>query len=421
MKVLVLGGGVVGTSCAYYLTRAGHEVTIVDRQPQPALETSFANGGQVSWSAATPWAAPDVPLTALKWLFRRHSPLVLRPRFDPAMWTWLARMLANCREHRFLANKERMLRLARYSHECLKQLRVETGIHYDEQARGTLWLARTARDLDKSVRDARLLDRLGIPYRVLDRAGCVTQEPALARVREKIEGGIHFPGDESGDCRAFTLALAAHAEAAGARFEGDTTVRALAAEGGRIVHVATNRGKRRADAYVLACGAYSPLLLRPLGIRLPVYPVKGYSLTALIENAAAAPLGTLTDESYKVVITRLGRRLRAAGTAELAGYDLKLRPSRVATIAHVLRDLFPDAGDLARAEPWTGLRPMTPDNPPVLGATPYRNLLLDTGHGTLGWTMSCGSGRVLADLVSGREPEISLDGLSLARFRQGRL
>ena len=408
MKVLVLGSGVIGVTAAYYLNRAGHEVTVVDRQNEPALETSFANGGQISWGAASPWAAPGIPLTALKWL--------LRPRLDPAMWAWLLRMLRNCTSARYARHKERLLRLARYSHECLVALRKETGIRYDERAHGVLVLHRKARDLDRAARDSALLDRLGIAYRVLDRAGCVAHEPALAAVSEKIAGGVLFPNDESGDCRMFTERLAQAAQQNGVRFLASTAIARLAAAGGRIEHVVTDRGALTADAYVLACGSYSPLLLRPLGIRLPVYPVKGYSITVPVTNEAGAPQGTLTDETYKVVITRLGDRLRAAGTAELAGYDLQLRPARLATLALVVRDLFPAAGDLARAEPWAGLRPMTPDNPPVLGATPYKNLYLNTGHGTLGWTMACGSGKVLADLVSGRAPEIDLEGLTLARF-----
>lgn len=417
MNVLVLGGGVIGITTAHYLNRAGHEVTVLDRHDEPARETSFANGGQVSWSAAHPWAAPGIVTTALKWLLKPHSPLVLRPRLDPALWAWLARMLGNCTPERYAINKERMLRLARYSHACLRELRTETGMRYDEQARGTLWLLRDARQIDKASRDTRLLDELGIPYRALDAAGCVRQEPALGPMAHKLAGGIHFPGDESGDCHRFTLQLAELAQTSGVRFAGGTDIRALVADGNAIDRVVTDRGDFRADAYVLACGAWSPLLARPLGLRLPVYPVKGYSLTLPITNADAAPLGTLTDETYKVVITRLGNRLRAAGTAELAGYDLRLRPKRLATIAHVIRDLFPDAGDVARAEPWTGLRPMTPDNPPLLGATPCRNLYLNTGHGTLGWTQACGSGRLIADLVSGRATEIDLDGLTLARFR----
>jgi D-amino-acid dehydrogenase len=416
MNVLVMGSGVIGITTAYYLNRAGHEVTVIDRHSEPAMETSFANGGQVSWSAAHPWAAPGIVTTALAWLFKPHSPLVLRPRFDLALWAWLARMLANSTAVRYAINKERMLRLARYSHECLRELRAETGIHYDEQARGTLWLLRDTRQVDQAARDTRLLDELQLPYRVLDAAGCVRQEPALGPMTHKLAGGIHFPGDESGDCHTFTLKLAALAQSKGVRFAGETDIRALVADGDTISHVVTNRGDYRADAYVLACGAWSPRLVRPLGLRLPVYPVKGYSLTLPIDNPAASPLGTLTDETYKVVLTRLGNRLRAAGTAELAGYDLRLRPKRLATIAHVIRDLFPGAGDIAHAEPWTGLRPMTPDNPPLLGTTRCKKLFLNTGHGTLGWTQACGSGRLTADLVSGRKPEVDLDGLTLARF-----
>ena len=417
MKVLILGSGVIGVTSAWFLTRAGHEVTVVDRRPEPAQETSYANGGQVSWGAGNPWAAPGIPLTALKWLFKRHSPLVLRPRFDPALWAWLARLLGNCTAARYTVNKERMLRLARYSHACLMQLRRETGIHYDEQARGTLLLFRAASDLDAAAREAAALARWDVPSRVLDPAGCVALEPGLAAARDKIAGGVLYSGDECGDCRAFTQALAALAAQSGVNFMYSTTVRGLATASGHVEGALTDHGVLRADAYVVAMGSYSPRLLRPLGVKLPVYPVKGYSITLPIADGSAAPLGTLTDETYKVVITRLGERLRVAGTAELAGYDLRLRPARLATLEHVVRDLFPGAGDFAHAEPWAGLRPMTPDNPPVLGATPYRNLFLNTGHGTLGWTMSCGAGRVLADLVSGRVPEIDLDGLTLARFR----
>ena len=416
MKILVLGSGVIGVTSAWYLARAGHEVTLVDRQPQPAMETSFANGGQVSWGAANPWAAPDMPRKALTWLLKRHSPLVLRPSLDPAMWAWLLQMLRNCTHARYLANKERQLRLARYSHARLIALRNETSLHYDQSTRGLLVLYRKASDLDIATREAQLLDRLGIAYRFLDRAACVAHEPALRDSQDKIVGGMLFPDDESGDCRRFTEELAARAQQQGVKFLASTTVIRLVADGARIAHIVTDRGDLTADTYILACGSYSPLLLKPLGVRLPVYPVKGYSLTVPITHDATALQGTLTDEAYKVVITRLGNRLRAAGTAELCGYDLTLRPARLATLAHVVRDLFPSVGNLAEAEPWAGLRPMTPDNPPVIGATPYENLFLNTGHGTLGWTMACGSGKLLADIVSGRAPEIDLDGLTLARF-----
>jgi len=416
MKVLILGGGVVGVASAYYLNQAGHDVTVIDRADAVGRETSFANGGQISWGAGDPWAAPGIARTAFKWLFKPHSPLVLRPRLDPAMWSWMLRFLRNATPARYAINRERMLRLARYSHACLKELRQETGIQYEQQTGGTLVLFRTQKDLDKAAATTALLDRFGVPYQMLSRSGCLAHEPALKAVREKIVGGIHYPGDESGDCHRFTLKLAQLAENAGVRFQLQTKINRLETTGEQVTGIVTDSGEFAADAYVIACGSYSPLLLRPLGIKLPVYPLKGYSITIPVTNPSAAPSGTLSDETYKVVITRLGDRLRAAGTAELAGYNLSLPKSRCATLEHVVRDLFPDAGDFARAEYWTGLRPMTPDNPPVIGATPLRNLFLNTGHGTLGWTMSCGSGKVLADLVSGRRPDIDLDSLTLARF-----
>lgn len=416
MKVLILGGGVVGVASAYYLNQAGHEVTVIDRANAVGRETSFANGGQISWGAGDPWAAPGIAWTAFKWLFKPHSPLVLRPRLDPAMWSWMLRFLRNATPARYAINRERMLRLARYSHACLEALRQETGIKYQEQTRGTLVLFRAQKDLDKAAATTALLDRFGVPYQLLSRSGCLAHEPALKAVREKIVGGIHYPEDESGDCHLFTLKLAQLAERSGVRFQLQTKINRLETTGEQVTGVITDSGEFAADAYVVACGSYSPLLLRPLGIKLPVYPLKGYSITIPVTNPSAAPSGTLSDETYKVVITRLGDRLRAAGTAELAGYNLSLPKSRCATLAYVVRDLFPDAGDFARAEYWTGLRPMTPDNPPVIGATPFRNLFLNTGHGTLGWTMNCGSGKILADLVSGRRPDIDLDGLTLARF-----
>ena len=416
MKVLVLGGGVIGVTSAYYLQRAGHEVTLLERQADVAQETSFANGGQISWSSAHPWAEPGIPLMALRWLFKPHSPLVLLPRLDPALWLWLVKFLGNCTAARYAINKERQVRLARYSHACLTALRDEISLDYDSTTRGTLFLYRNSHDLAYGLNDRVLWQRLGIQHRMLDVDACIAQEPGLATARDKLAGGIHFPGDESGDCHRFTVGLAQAAVQLGARVETHTAVQHLVHSGTRIESVVTQRGTFRADAYVLACGSTSPLLLKPLGIRLPVYPVKGYSVTLPIIDPARAPQGTLTDERYKVVITRLGENLRAAGTAELGGYDLTLRPSRCATLTHVVRDLFPDAGDFTRAEYWTGLRPMTPDNPPVLGATPFQNLFVNTGHGTLGWTMACGSGKILADVVSQRLPEINLEGLTLQRF-----
>jgi len=416
MNVLVLGSGVIGVTSAYYLRRAGHEVLLIDRHAEPARETSYANGGQVSWGSGSPWAAPGLPLQALGWLLRRHSPLVLRPRFDPAQWRWLLQMLGQCTPSHYLRNKQRQLRLARYSHACLAELRHDTSIAYSARARGALVLYRKLHEFQKALGERSRLESLDIPTRALSPAECVVQEPALAPVAAQLAGGLLYPHDELGDCRAFTLALAARAQREGVAFAGRHTVQRLVREHDRITQVVTDRGSFPADAVVVACGSYSPLLLRPLGIRLPVYPVKGYSITLPVERDDAAPQGTLTDETYKTVITRLGATLRVAGTAELAGYDLRLRPARIETLKQVVRELFPQAGDLDRAEPWAGLRPMTPDNPPVLGTTPYRNLYLNTGHGTLGWTMACGSAKVLADIVSGRDPDIDLDGLTLARF-----
>lgn len=416
MKVIVLGSGVIGVSTAYYLAQAGHRVTVLERQPGPGLETSYANAGEVSPGYSAPWAAPGMPLKAIKWLFMRHRPLVIWPRLDPAMWMWGLRLLANCTAARYEVNKARMLRLAEYSRDCLRALRVNTSIHYDERAKGTLQLFRTQQQLDATAADIAVLRRFGVPYNMLDRSGCIAVEPALGFVREKFAGGLRLPGDETGDCFAFTQALCALAQRAGVEFRHGVAVRALQADGTTVQSVLTDHGTLSADRYVVALGSYSPLLLRPLGLRVPVYPVKGYSITVPITDASGAPESTVMDETFKVAVTRLGDRIRVGGTAELAGYNLKLRAARRDTLDHVVCDLFPRGGDVKRAEFWTGLRPMTPDGTPVVGPTRYANLFLNTGHGTLGWTMAAGSGRVVADLISERKPEIDLKGLTLARY-----
>ncbi len=389
MKIIVLGSGVVGTTSAYFLAKAGHEVTVIERQSGAALETSFANAGEVSPGMAAPWAAPDVPLKALRWLAMRHSPLVVRPSLDPAMWRWVAQMLMNCNHKRYEVNKSRMVRLAEYSRDCLIALRADTGIAYDERSRGTLQLFRSQRLLDAAADDIAVLERFGVPYALLDAAGCVQAEPGLAGVHAqgKILGGLRLPGDETGDCFKFTQALAAMAAANGVTFRHNVAIERLVAEGGRIAAVATAKGTLKADAFVLALGSYSPLMLRPLGLHIPVYPIKGYSITMPVIDAQRAPESTVMDEHYKVGVTRLGERIRVAGTAEIAGYDLRLHAGRRATLAHVVNDLYPGGGDLEQATFWCGLRPMTPDGTPVIGATPYPNLFLNTGHGTLGWTM----------------------------------
>jgi D-amino-acid dehydrogenase len=416
MRVIVLGSGVVGVTSAWYLARAGHEVTVLDRQPAAGMETSFANAGQVSPGYSAPWAGPGIPVKALKWLMMRHRPLVLWPHADGGLYRWLAQMLANCTEAAYALNKSRMVRLAEYSRDCLRDLRAETGIAYDQRSKGTLQLFRTQKQLDAVGGDTAVLDAFRVPYELLDPAGCVVAEPALGLVPGKFMGGLRLPGDETGDAHLFTQRLAGLATAAGVRFRYGVTVQGLEAEGDRITGVVTDQGRLSADSYVVAMGSYSPALLRPLGVKVPVYPVKGYSLTLPVTDAEAAPVSTVMDETYKVAITRLGDRIRVGGTAELAGFSLRLRAPRRETLAHSVRDLFPRGGDLAQASFWTGLRPMTPDGTPVVGPTRLRNLHLNTGHGTLGWTMACGSGRLLADLVTGRKPEIDHQDLALSRY-----
>jgi D-amino-acid dehydrogenase len=416
VKVLILGSGVIGVTSAYYLAKAGHEVTVIDRQPKPALETSFANAGEVSPGYSSPWAGPGVPVKAIKWLLMKHGPLVIRPKLDPVMWIWLLKMLRNCTSARYAVNKSRMIPIAEYSRDCLRALRSETGIHYDEREQGTLQLFRDPAQLDHTADDIAVLKQYGVPYEVLDRDGCVGAEPALAAVKDKIAGGLRLPQDETGDCHMFTQALAIEAEKLGVHFSFNVGIEGLNADGQRITGVATSSGMLQADAYVLALGSWSPRLVRPLGISLPVYPVKGYSITVPIVDPDGAPVSTVMDESYKVALTRLGNRIRVGGTAEISGYSGKLYPARRATLDHSLTDLFPRGGDLAKATFWSGLRPMTPDGPPVIGATRFGNLHLNTGHGTLGWTMACGSGRVLADLLSGRKPDIDTSELSISRY-----
>lgn len=416
MRVLILGSGVIGTTSAWYLRQAGHEVTVVDRQPGPALETSFANAGQLSFGYTSPWAAPGVPLKAIKWLFQEHAPLAIRPTADIAQYRWLWQMLRNCTAGRYAINKARMVRMSDYSRDCINELRAATGIDYEGRQLGTTQLFRTQQQLDAAAQDIEVLRQYGVPYEVLDRQGIVRVEPALAGTADTLVGALRLPEDQTGDCQLFTHKLAALAAAAGVEFRFDQDVAGLQRDGDRITGVRLGGRLETADRYVVALGSYSPQLLAPLGMRLPVYPLKGYSLTLPITDPAMAPTSTILDESYKVAVTRFQDRIRVGGMAEVAGFDLSLDPRRRATLEKVVGDLYPHGGDLSRAEFWTGLRPATPDGTPVVGATPYRNLFLNTGHGTLGWTMAAGSGRYLADLMDGRTPQISSEGLDIFRY-----
>ncbi|HPF26545.1 MAG: D-amino acid dehydrogenase [Steroidobacteraceae bacterium] len=422
MKVIVLGGGVIGVTTAYYLASAGAEVLVVERQPGVALEASFANAGQVSPGYSTPWAAPDIPIKALKWLFLRHAPLAVRPDGSLFQLQWLASMLRNCTARRYAVNKERMMRVAEYSRHCLQQLRADISITYEERTAGTLQLFRSQAQLDSVARDVEVLRECGVPFELLDRAGLVRVEPGLAQARIVLMGGLRLPNDETGDCYLFTTRLAERARALGVVFRHGVAVRRLRQDAGKIdaVELDTPEGELlRADCYVLACGSYTRALLQPLGLRIPVYPVKGYSLTIPMHDESRAPVSTVLDETYKVALTRFERRIRVGGMAELAGFDLRLGARRRATLEKVTDELFP-GNDLAAAEFWTGLRPMTPDGTPIIGATHYDNLFLNTGHGTLGWTMGCGSGKLLADLITGRRPAIDVDGLALSRYPSAR-
>jgi D-amino-acid dehydrogenase len=415
MRVIVLGSGVVGVTTAYYLAKAGHDVTVIDRQPGPALETSFANAGQISPGYASPWAAPGIPLKAFKWLFQRHAPLAIQPDGSLFQLQWMWEMYKNCDAERYAVNKERMVRLAEYSRDRIRALRAETGISYEGRQQGTLQLFRTPAQFDGAAKDIEVLKQAGVPFELLTREQLATAEPALAHVRDKLVGGLRLPNDETGDCQLFTTRLAQMARELGVRFQFDTAIERLDIANGQVVGVQTDKGRVTADRYVLALGSYSRLLLKDQ-FRVPVYPLKGYSITVPIVDGAKAPVSTILDETYKIAVTRFDDRIRVGGMAEIAGYSKALNPRRRETLELVVNDLFPGGGDVARATFWTGLRPMTPDSTPIVGATPLSNLFLNTGHGTLGWTMACGSASVIADLVSGKVPAIPADDLAVFRY-----
>jgi D-amino-acid dehydrogenase len=409
VKVLVLGAGVIGVTSAWYLAQAGHEVLVTDRQSQPGMETSYANGGQISASHAEPWAKPSVVPKILRWLGREDAPLLFRPRADWAQWEWGLRFLLECLPGRFARNCRALAGLAAYSRDCLRALRQSTDIAYDHLARGILHFATDARDFEVLARSAEAMRALGIDRQVKSAPECLALEPALKDSEDPVTGGVYTRGDESGDACRFTQELAHMAAERGVSFRFSSSVQAIEAAGGEVSGVRLADESVKADAYVVALGSYSPLLLKPLGLRIPVYPLKGYSVTLQLgpEHAAVAPTVSLTDEAHKIVISRLGNRLRAAGTAELAGYDTTANSVRCTAIARRVHELFPGLGGITAHESWTGLRPATPNNVPIIGRTRLRKLFLNTGHGTLGWTLACGSGKALADLMSGRRPEVS--------------
>jgi D-amino-acid dehydrogenase len=411
MKVVVLGAGVIGVTSAWYLAKDGHDVSVLDRQPQAGLETSFANGGQISVSHAEPWANPGAPAKLYKWLGREDAPLLFRLRADTRQWSWGLRFLVECLPARTRRNTLTILRLGLYSRDMLKALRRETGVQYDQLENGILQIHTDAGEFEAAHARVALLRAHGCEMHVKSVQECMELEPALRASRIGLIGGTYAPDDESGDAHQFTGNLAELCRERGVQFGFEHSIEALSVEGDAVMGaiVRDPEGRRelvKADAFVVALGSYSPFLLSSVGINVPVYPVKGYSVTVALTHPEAAPVMCLSDENAKVAISRLGNRLRAAGTAELTGYDTSLNDARCNAILSRIEQLFPGAGDYASASRWAGLRPATPSNVPLIGRTRYRNLFLNTGHGTLGWTLACGSARAAADLIGGRRPEV---------------
>ncbi len=411
MRVIVLGSGLLGVSSAYYLSRLGHEVTVVDRQAAPAAETSFANGGQISVSHAEPWANPGAPLKVLKWLAREDAPLLFRLRADARQWLWGLQFLRECTPERTRHNIGQIVRLGTYSRETLQALRRETGIAYDQRTQGILHFYTSPKEFEAALEPTEQMRALGCDRRVISADEAVKIEPALAHIRPQLAGATYTAEDESGDANLFARELVTLCEAAGVKFLMSHTVTALREAGGTVEHVeATDPDGRfqriRGDAYVLCMGSFSPLYAAPLGIKLPIYPAKGYSVTMPVKDAAMAHRVSLTDDEYKLVFSRLGERLRIAGTAEFNGYDRDLNRVRCEAIVKRVEHLFPGAGDAGEAQFWTGLRPATPSNVPIIGRSKVANLYMNTGHGTLGWTHSCGSGKSIARIVSGLSLEV---------------
>ena len=415
MHIMVLGGGVIGITTAYYLAREGHQVTVLERQTGPAMETSYANAGQLSLSYASPWAAPGMPLKALRWLFEKHAPLFIRPDGTLFQWQWLLKMLGQCTSRAYDINKTRMVRLSEYSRACLETLRNEINIDYEGRQKGTLHVFRTQQQLLSVSRDIEVLERLNIPCHLIKQENLGDIEPALAMC-QKLIGGLHLPYDETGDCYLFTTRLAQHlAQTYNVKFEYQADIQRITVYGHSVDGIMTQNGEKlSADAYIVALGAFSRPLLQGI-VDIPVYPVKGYSITAPITEADTAPVSTILDESYKVAITRFDSRIRVGGMAEIAGFDYGLKPERRETLMMVLNDLFPQSCDAPAASFWSGLRPMTPDGTPYVSATSLSNLFLNTGHGTLGWTMACGSGRLLSDIISGKSTEIPAQDYAIKR------
>lgn len=418
MKVIILGSGIIGVTSAYFLGKKGWDVTVIDRQFGSGEECSFANGGQLSFSHVEPWASPHVLPKIVKWLFQKDSPLVFRPKADPAMWSWIIKFLLNCNEKQSLECTKNMMRLSLYSKEHFNHVTKETNLTYTHLEKGTLHVFKNEASLQANLEQAKFQEKLGCNYEYLpDRKSCLEMAPSLTNSPKPIVGGIFFPIDESGDVHKFTVNLAKYCtDTFNTKFLYNTTITELKKSKNKITGVITDKGEFTADNYVMSLGAYSPLLLKQVGIKAPIYPMKGYSISIPITNENAAPKTCITDQGNKIVYSRLDNILRVAGTAEFAGYNHKIRKERIETLKKMAKCLFADCGDIDNAIPWACLRPSTPDGSPIIGTSPIDNLYLNTGQGTLGWTLSCGSAKVLVDIMDNKKPEIDLAGLTLERF-----
>ena len=417
MRVLILGSGIIGTTSAYYLAKQGHDVTVIDRQNSVALETSHANAGQLSYSFSSPWAAPGLPLSLIKWMFSKYPPLIVNPNLNSETVKFLYQMLKNCNSKSYEINKSRMVRVSNFSKKCLLELEKDVDIFYEQRKQGSLLLFKSAKQIENIKKDLSLLEKLNIQYELLDLNGCIQAEPGLHHVKSEFTSGLRFANDCTGNCYLFTNQLYKKCLEMGVKFEFNTQIEDIQIEKERISSIKTNRGEFDSDSYVVALGSYSSKILSKIGINIPVYPVKGYSITLPVLNNEDAPQSTIIDDTFKIGITRLGNNIRVAGTAHITGYNLELREKSLSLLKYGLNRLFPYATEECDdMKFWAGLRPNTPDGPPIIGSTPYSNLYLNTGHGTLGWTMSLGSGKLLADIISGIEPEISSEGIDMSRF-----
>ena len=417
MKVVVLGAGIIGTTSAYFLAKQGHEVTVIDRQDSVSMETSHANAGCLSYGFTSPWASPGLPFSVLKWVLTGRSPLIINPNMSVETIKFLYRMYKNCNSRSYEINKSRMLRVANYSQKALLEIETDFDLYYEQKKQGSLQLFWDSKEIEKTQKDIAILDKFNINSQLLSAEECVKIEPGLQYVKNKLAGGIQFMDDFTGNCYLFSTEVYKKCVEMGVNFEFNTEIKSLQISNDKIASVSTDSGEIKADCYSVSLGSYSTKILSKIGIEIPIYPVKGYSITLPVLSNEDAPQSTIMDEKNKIAITRLGDRIRVAGMAHLTDFDKNLRTKSLNSLMSGLDLLFPKSYESSKETNfWTGFRPSTPDSTPIIGPTPFNNLFLNTGHGTLGWTMSAGSGKLLANLVSGIDPEISTEGIDMSRY-----